>query len=190
MPQALTPDNSSCVAGGAIRSEQHSSSALYAHDIIGKLWLTKARMHLKRYMFCLETVNDNIYACGGRSNDSTPVNSFEVYSPLENQWTILHQGNPSNDNHYGRSSVVKDEMIYLVGNLETCRLNVNGRFFRKKSRLSGRANRNSFNHIKSSFPKLCSCVYTVNRSKEIIVNDTSKDYYNLGNQLISQFTQV
>ena len=58
MPQALTHDNSSCVAGGAIRSEQHCSSALYAHDIIGKLWLTKARMHLKRYMFCLETVND------------------------------------------------------------------------------------------------------------------------------------
>ena len=122
LPQALayhataTHRNVIYVGGGARNDGSGGSAALYAYDILGKLWLTKAAMHYGRYSFCLETINDSIYACGGLLDETTSVKSIEVYNVLDDQWTVLHT--MSRLVPYMSTTVPINENLYLIGGLQ------------------------------------------------------------------------
>ena len=124
MPQAMTYHASAShgdfiyVAGGYIGlGHAETTSRMYAYDIRGNTWLTKAEMHHSRYQFCLETVNDSIYACGGRSRDySTGETSIEIYSVMNDQWTILD--NAILEHCVSSDTFVLNNKLYIVGGRE------------------------------------------------------------------------
>ena len=103
------------VAGGYIGLRvSDTTPRLFAYDIRGNLWLAKAEMHHSRYQFCLETVNDHLYACGGRSIDyNTGETSIEMYSILEDQWTVLE--NAILEHCVSSATFTVDNKLYIVG---------------------------------------------------------------------------
>ena len=103
------------VAGGYIGMRvSDTTPRLFAFDTRGNLWLAKAEMHHSRYQFCLETVNDHLYACGGRSIDyNTGETSIEVYSILEDQWTVLE--NAILEHCVSSATFTVDNKLYIVG---------------------------------------------------------------------------
>ena len=121
IPQAMTYHAAAAhgdfiyVAGGYIGlGHAETTPRMYAFDISGNMWLTKAEMYHSRYQFSLETVNDNIYACGGRSRDySTGETSIEVYSVMNDQWTILE--NVILEHCVSSDTFAFDNKLYIVG---------------------------------------------------------------------------
>ena len=107
------------VAGGTAvgGTETTRVACMYAYDILANLWLRKANMHKDRSNFCLERIGNHLYACGGRSSDSTAPKNIEVYSIPDDQWTQLQDVKL----HHGMfaSSFVKDKRLYIVGGVRS-----------------------------------------------------------------------
>ena len=102
------------VAGGLIGTESSRSMAgFYVYDVTGDVWMTKSRMSTSRYSFCLEAVNDKLYAIGGTTNGEIPVQTIEVYDIHDDQWTILDSCSLMHG--YMASTVVDKEQIYIIG---------------------------------------------------------------------------
>ncbi len=100
------------VAGGY--SQNETTAKVTAFDTKAKLWLTKAELNQKRCEFVLETVDDILYAVGGRVIDGDVIiNSAEKYDVLSNQWTIVVRNGQVK--FQAAKSYVFDNRIYIVG---------------------------------------------------------------------------
>ena len=110
-PGAKSYGNYVYVAGGSTDTLEiavQSSDSLYAYDIVGKLWLTKAKMCRSRAAVRLESWNGHLYAMGGVANDQ-----IEMYSIMEDQWTYIPDAFIS---HSHLSTVfIVGKILYILG---------------------------------------------------------------------------
>ena len=83
---------------------------LYAFDVVGQIWLSKAPMNCPRSFFSLETVGAKLVACGG---DVIDTESVEIYDIADNQWTLIH--NDVIGNNMSLATIVKDSEVYVIG---------------------------------------------------------------------------
>ena len=65
-------------------------------------------------MLCLEYVSDSIVACGGIVHNESRT-SVEIYSVLENQWTMMQ--NTSLIHAVCSATVVMNDKLYVVGGM-------------------------------------------------------------------------
>ncbi len=99
---------------GGYTAQETTTDSVYAYDIKGKLWLTKARMNEKRCAHTLDAIKDKLYTIGGRNFDGGNVLSNEIYDTLSNQWTLLApQG--GNGPFCACSSFVNGTTMYIIG---------------------------------------------------------------------------
>ena len=94
-------------AGGCTR-DANSTDKLYAFDVVGKIWLSKAAMNRKRVLLSLEAVGEKLVACGGKQSPSV-----EIYDIVDNQWTLIQ--NETLENHVSPATIVKDDKLYVIG---------------------------------------------------------------------------
>ena len=102
------------LTGGDDGHDEDSTGGVWAYDVNGKKWQSKAPMNQGRYFHVLEAVGDNLYAIGGRRFDDNDPDAFtiEMYDPVANQWTFLL---PHIYTNFGNSSFVVGTKIYLIG---------------------------------------------------------------------------
>ena len=105
------------VSGGY--SEHELLDTVYAYDVKAKLWLTKARMNVKRCQHTFDAVGEKLYAIGGRVFGGNRPASFEIYDTLSNQWTLSEF---EEDPFVGVFSLVKDNIIYIIGGFHKNRM--------------------------------------------------------------------
>ena len=95
-----------CAGGFSV--DKNSTDKLYAYDVVGKIWLSKASMIHQRAEFSLEAVGAKLVACGDEHSSSV-----EIYDIADNQWTLIH--NEVLKNHISPAMVVKDNEVYVIG---------------------------------------------------------------------------
>ena len=89
-----------------------TTDKLFAYDVAGNVWLTKAPMNCKRVMFGVEVIGRKIVACGGLSQP-TAANNVEFYDTAEDQWTLLQ--NAVLDHCLSPGTVAMNDVIYVIG---------------------------------------------------------------------------
>ena len=94
-------------AGGESTATKFSKK-LYAFDVSGKIWLTKASMKRKRYSFSLEAVGAKLVACGDKTSPSV-----EIYDIADDQWTLLQ--NEALVNQFYPATIVLSDKVYVIG---------------------------------------------------------------------------
>ena len=97
-------------AGGFVGTT--TTDKLFAYDVAGNVWLTKASMNCKRAMFGVEVIGRKIVACGGLSQP-TAANNVEFYDTAEDQWTLLQ--NAVLDHCLSPGTVAMNGIIYVIG---------------------------------------------------------------------------
>lgn len=77
------------VSGGF--KEERFSNSFYAYSPRHDTWHERAPMHVPRGWHSMVTVGDNIVVCGGNAgiNKRVDIHETEVYSVLNNQWSIV-----------------------------------------------------------------------------------------------------
>ena len=77
------------ISGGF--KEERFSNSFYAYSPRHDTWHERAPMHVPRGWHCMVTVNDSIFVAGGNAgiNKRVDIHETEVYSVLNNQWTIV-----------------------------------------------------------------------------------------------------
>ena len=97
-------------AGGYLTdsSSTFSSDKLYAFDVVGKIWLSKASMNDTRVKFGMEAVEGKLIACGG-----IDVANVEIYDIADDQWTLITEW--VLENHYSPATVALDDRVYVIG---------------------------------------------------------------------------
>ena len=98
-------------AGGCSQSPGSDTATpmekLYAWDMVGKIWLTKASMKRSRALFSLEAVGEKLVACGGKHSPDV-----EIYDIVDDQWTLIQNG--ILENHSFPATIVKDNKVYVI----------------------------------------------------------------------------
>ena len=97
-----------CAGGYSGDSNAGPVDKLFAYDVVGKIWLSKASMIHKRAKFSLEAVGAKLVACGGED-----LPNVEIYDIADNQWTLIH--NEVLKNHVYPATIVKDSRVYVIG---------------------------------------------------------------------------
>ena len=86
----------------------NTADKLYAYDVVGKIWLSKASMIHQRAEFSLEAVGAKLVACGDKH-----LSSVEIYDIADDQWTLIQ--NEVLKNHIDAATIVKDNVVYVIG---------------------------------------------------------------------------
>ena len=94
-------------AGGYIQNLEYTDK-LYAFDIVGKIWLTKASMNSTRTRFRMEAVCGKLVACGGEE-----AANVEIYDIADNQWTLIQNG--ILEHHVNSATIVLNDRVYVIG---------------------------------------------------------------------------
>ena len=84
---------------------------LYAFDIVGKIWLSKASMNNRRTTFSMEAVGAKLVACGGKYSPNV-----EIYDIADDQWTLIQNGNL--DHYSSSATIVLNDRVYVIGGYE------------------------------------------------------------------------
>ena len=95
-----------CAGGYSVNSNQ--TDQLYAFDVVGGIWLTKAAMKKRRVDFSLEVVGAKLAACGGQFSPNV-----EIYDIADDQWTLIQNCNL--DNLMYAATVVLNDLVYVIG---------------------------------------------------------------------------
>ena len=95
-----------CAGGFSV--DRNSTDKLYAFDVVGSIWLSKASMNNKRAKFSMETVGAKLVACGG-----LPSPNVEIYDIADDQWTLIQDG--ILEHHDFPSTVVLNDKVYVIG---------------------------------------------------------------------------
>ena len=94
-------------AGGCSRNA-FSTDKLYAFDVVGKIWLTKASMNNQRVNFSLEVVGAKLIACGSRD-----LPNVEIYDITDDQWTLIQNG--VLEHNLFPATIVMNKKVYIIG---------------------------------------------------------------------------
>ena len=98
-------------AGGFVGTS--TTDKLFAYDVAGNVWLTKASMNCKRAMLGMEVIGKKvIVACGGLSQP-TAANNVEWYDTTQDQWTMVQ--NAVLDHCLSPGTVAMNDVIYVIG---------------------------------------------------------------------------
>ena len=109
----------SIFVSGGYSNDGETTAGVRAFDVGANLWLTKASMNHKRCQHILQSIDEKLYAFGGRLVEEDDdhveddhVGSVEMYLPLSNQWSLvlmdaIETASPS--------SFVIGHQIYLLG---------------------------------------------------------------------------
>ena len=97
-------------AGGFVGTS--TTDKLFAYDVAGNVWLTKASMNCKRAMLGVEVIGKKIVACGGLSQP-TAANNVEWYDTTQDQWTMVQ--NAVLDHCLSPGTVAMNDVIYVIG---------------------------------------------------------------------------
>ena len=95
-----------CAGGNSV--DEFASDKLYAFDVVGKIWLSKASMIHKRSHFSREAAKAKLVACGGEE-----AASVEIYDILEDQWTVIQGG--VLEHHISLVTIELNENVYVIG---------------------------------------------------------------------------
>ena len=93
-------------AGGSLQDSEITDK-LYAYDVVGQIWLTKAAMNCKRVMFSMETFGAQLVACGGKYSPSV-----EIYNIADDQWTLI---DGDLDHYYSPATIILNDKLYVIG---------------------------------------------------------------------------
>ena len=100
-----------CVfCAGGFSVDKNPTDKLYAFDVVGKIWLSKASMINQRARFSLKAVGAKLVACGGEE-----AASVEMYDIADDQWTMIQ--NEVLENHISPATVVKGSEVYVIGGI-------------------------------------------------------------------------
>ena len=95
-----------CAGGFSV--DKNSTDKLYAFDVVGKIWLSKASMKNKRAKFSMEAVGAKLVACAG-----LPSPNVEIYDIADDQWTLIQDGVLE---HYDfPSTIILTDRVYVIG---------------------------------------------------------------------------
>ena len=110
---ALVTCNDCLYCLGGYNYEDHAtlSSVEMLSDVNG-FWQHVEPMQTERDEFTAVSIEDNIYAIGGRNNELESTKSVEKYYPHINKWVYV---NEMNIKRYGHSACVMQNKIYVVG---------------------------------------------------------------------------
>ena len=97
-----------CAGGYSGDSNTVPVDKLFAYDVVGKIWLSKASMIHERAKFSLEAVGAKLVACGGED-----LPNVEIYDIADNQWILIH--NEVLRNHVFPATIVKYSKVYVIG---------------------------------------------------------------------------
>lgn len=70
-------------------------------------------LQIRRY-FALVSLNDRLYAVGGRVNFKEDLNFVESYDPLKNKWELA---TPMNRKRCAHSAIVHKNRLFVLGGL-------------------------------------------------------------------------
>ena len=88
--------------------DELNMNTLYAYDVVGKIWLSKAPMHYRRVSYSLEAVGAKLVACGHIFEPNV-----EIYDIVEDQWTIIQNG--VLEHHAFLATLALNDKVYVIG---------------------------------------------------------------------------
>ena len=93
-----------CAGGYSV----NPTDQLYAFDVVGGIWLTKAAMKKRRAQFSMQVVGAKLAAYGGAHSPNV-----EIYNIADDQWTLIQNCNL--DNPICAATVVLNDLVYVIG---------------------------------------------------------------------------
>ena len=93
---------------GGYTQDSESTDKLYAFDIVGKIWLSKASMNNRRTRFSMEAVGAKLVACAGKYSPNV-----EIYDIADDQWTLITNG--VLEHYHSPATIVLNDKVYVVG---------------------------------------------------------------------------
>ena len=93
---------------GGITVGEKCTDKLYAYDVVGKIWLSKAPMNYERATFSLEALGEKLVACGGVRSPNV-----EIYNIADDQWTLIQNG--VLEHHVYVATVALNDKVYVIG---------------------------------------------------------------------------
>ena len=107
---AAASDGNYVFYAGGLVEDKTISDRLYAYDVVGKIWLSKASMNSSRAGFSLEVVRAKLVACGGIN---TP--NVEIYDVSDDQWTLIQ--NEVLEHHFYHTAIALNGKVYVIGGI-------------------------------------------------------------------------
>ena len=91
---------------GGYAQDLEFTDKLYAFDVVGKIWLSKASMNDKRGHFSLQALGEKLVACGGKK-------SVEIYDIADDQWTLIQ--NEVLEHYFDLATIILNDKVYVIG---------------------------------------------------------------------------
>ena len=104
-------NNVFCAGGLTSSTDAQPLDKLYAYDVVGKIWLSKASMQQKRLRFSMQVLGAKLVVCGGGG-------SVEIYDILSDQWTLMQ--NAGLEDTIDSMSIVLNGKVYVMGGCKKC----------------------------------------------------------------------
>ena len=104
---AVSHGNYVFCAGGRSQDSKETDK-VYAFDVVGKIWLSRASMNCKRVVFSMEAISAKLVACGGIRSPNV-----EIYNIANDQWTIIQ--NHYLEHPFHAATVVLNDKVYVIG---------------------------------------------------------------------------
>ena len=101
-------DGNYVFCAGGRSQDSIETDKVYAFDVVGKIWLSRASMNGKRVFFRMEAVGAKLVACGGIRSPNV-----EIYNIANDQWTLIQNCNL--EHPFYAATVVLNDKVYVIG---------------------------------------------------------------------------